>query len=278
MNECLGKYFVKNGLLTEVANFDDSFIAGPDYIYEVFRVIDGIALFLEDHLARLDSTCNLSGHGIELDTHSIALKVYELISANQLTEGNIKVVVTQSPNSLYDCLIYTTDHLYPTPEQYEYGVVVKLQKGIRHNPNAKIMDVALRRAANNIKIREDVYETLLVDGQGCITEGSRSNVFFVRENKVITPPLSDVLPGITRKHVINACTNIGIEVIQEKVLARSVIIMEAIFITGTSRMVLPVSRIDDIGFDAGHPAICKIKSEFLNYVNNYLEINRFRKL
>ena len=278
MNECLGKYFVKNGLLNEVANFDNSFVAGPDYIYEVFRVIDGVALFLEDHLARLNSTCTLSGQDIVIDANSIALKVYELISANSLTEGNIKVVITESQKSIYDCLIYITNHSYPTPEQAEKGVVVKLQKGIRHNPNAKIMDIALRSVANKIKDKEVVYETLLVDGQGCITEGSRSNVFFIRDNKIITPPLSDVLPGITRKHVINACTRIGSEVIQEKVLARSVIIMEAIFITGTSRMVLPVSRIDDVEFDTGHPAIRKIKSEFLNYVINYLEANQFRKL
>jgi branched-chain amino acid aminotransferase len=270
MAECLGSHFIYNGSLFSVKQFDTSFLTRPHYIYEVFRVIDGVALFIEDHLTRLEQTCSLSQHCLGFDHADIAKSIYELIRSNNLLRGNIKIVIDQDATGQNDMRIYITEHQYPSDEQYKTGVGVALQKGIRHNPNAKVMDVGLRSEANLIKNNREVYETLLVDEKGCITEGSRSNVFFIRNDMVITPPLEDVLPGITRKHVIEVCKELNIPLIEEKVLARSVVVMEAVFISGTSRKVLPVNHIDEVEFDPGHPLTRQIQEGFDQRVHEYL--------
>jgi branched-chain amino acid aminotransferase len=270
MAECLGNHFICNGSLISVKQFDASFLSRPHYIYEVFRVIDGVALFLEDHLARLEQTCILSKHCLGFNHAEITKNVYELIHSNSLRSGNIKIVISQDTEMNNDLMIYITEHQYPSDEQFRTGVGVALQKGIRHNPNAKVMDVKLRSEANLIKNNKDVYETLLVDENGCITEGSRSNVFFIRNGKVITPPLEDVLPGITRKHVSEVCKVVNIPLVEEKVLARSVVVMEAVFISGTSRKVLPVNRIDEVEFDPDHPITRQIQEGFNQRVEVYV--------
>ncbi len=270
MRECQGNLFIHNGKLTDTSAFDDSFLKNPHYIYEVFRVIDGVALFLEDHLDRLKKTCQLSEHCHGFSSGDIYRQVYEVIKANNFSYGNLKMVLYRDDQKNRHFLIYITEHQYPTPHQFKNGVAVTLFKGTRTNPNAKVMDVKLRNATNLMKQEMEVYETLLVDDDGCITEGSRSNVFFIRQGKVITPPLQDVLPGITRKHIIEVCRNLTLPLIEERVLARSIIIMEAVFISGTSRKVLPVNRIDDLEFDANHPVIRQIQDAFNNVVEKYI--------
>lgn len=271
MKECLGQQFICNGELIPAGLFDDSFLSGPDYVYEVFRVIDGVALFLDDHLKRFHQTCKLAGHTFQFESNDLYEWVYRLITANQLAIGNIKIVLKNAPANSADLCIYITEHQYPTSVDFANGVDVLLFKGMRYNPNAKIMDVSLRNANNQLKSQKNVYETLLVDTDGCITEGSRSNVFFVKDGRVITPPLEDVLPGITRKHVLEVCRQQSIEVTEAKVLARSLVVMEGLFISGTSRKVLPVKKVDGLDFDPRHPLIIQIKNAFDQKISDYIK-------
>lgn len=275
MTECLGKFFMKNGQLLETTLFDDSFLSKPHYIYEVFRVIDGIPLFIEDHLERLKQTLGLSGLPAEMVPVDFEQQVLNLVGANQLQEGNIKVVVLPAENEQQAAfLIYIMEHQYPTTAEFENGVELALHYGIRENPNAKVMDVELRSNTNQIKKKQLVYETLLVDQDHCITEGSRSNVFFVRGDEVITPPLSDVLPGVTRKHVMKLCKDLGIPLREEKVPETSLWQMDAVFITGTSRKVLPTFRIDEWLYPPDYPVVRQLQSAFNAEVENYLHSKR----
>ncbi len=270
MQECLGQYFFYNGQLKDYESFDDSFLSSSHYIYEVFRVIEGVPLFLEDHLERLVETCRLAKHCTAFDPLEMQQQVQALIARNRMETGNIKIVMRNTPEGLPEQMVYITQHQYPSPHQYEEGVALSLFKAERHNPNAKVMDVKLRNAANFMKQQKDVYETLLVNAEGCITEGSRSNVFFIRDGKVITPPVEEVLPGITRKYVMEVCRSLGLEVVEEKVPARSLVVMESLFISGTSRKVLPVKRVDQLDFDPHHPLVQKIRQAFEQTVEEYI--------
>ena len=270
MPESIASYFSHNGQMKPVKEFNDEFLQKPHYIYEVFRVIDGVALFLEDHLERLKQTCALSEHCQGFTASEVVKHVYEVIQRNQLKVGNMKMVLYKDSNAENHFLIYITPHEYPTDDQFREGIPVAFFRGIRNNPNAKVMDIALRTATNLMKQQKEVYETLLVDQNGCITEGSRSNVFFARQGAIITPPLKDVLPGITRKYILDICKKLGIEAREEQVVARSVVIMEAAFISGTSRKVLPVKSIDALEFDANHPLVRKIAAAFDEHTKNYI--------
>ncbi len=271
MTECLGIYYMRNGVLTSCSDFDGVLLSHPTYIYEVFRVIGGIPLFLEDHLDRLLRSVSLTGQAMTWLCSDIVTHVTWLIDANSMKDGNIKLVfhpATVDREAVL--LIYITEHQYPTQQQYKDGVEVVLFEGVRDNPNAKVMDVALRRQTNEVKSSESVYETLLVDDWGYITEGSRSNVFFIIGDVVITPPVGDVLPGITRKHIIGCCRDMGVTVREEKVHLSRLATFDAIFISGTSRRVLPVNRINDQIFDPGHRLTRDIQHAFNNKLTVYL--------
>lgn len=276
-----------NGLLKSSAGFDDSFLSEPSYVYEVFRVINSIPLFIGDHLERLSHTARLMQLELPVSLHDIELQVKELIRANRLENGNMKIVFLDGGSRSiprkkttgkadadvtagFDFMIFVVAHQYPTLAQFSEGVPVVLFEGVRHNPNAKVMDVSLRSETNRVKQQEDAYETLLVDAEGCITEGSRSNVFFIIGDRVVTPPLSDVLPGITRKHIFECCRNKQIPLAEEKMPVSRLDEVDAVFISGTSRKVLPVNRIGHKAFNARHQLIRDILHAFNNHVTVYL--------
>ena len=89
------------------------------------------------------------------------------------------------------------------------------------------------------------YEALLVNENNLITEGSRSNIFFLRNNILFTAPDNMILNGITRKYILEICSENNITVKYEPVNADEISDYDAVFMTGTSPMVLPFNRIDD---------------------------------
>ena len=132
----------------------------------------------------------------------------------------------------------------------------------RPNPSIKAVNLNLREKTENLLQQFDVYEILLIDQTGMITEGSKSNVFFIRNNMVFTPPEHCVLPGITRKYVFSICKKLSIEIIEKNIYFESVTNYEAVFITGTSPKILPVKQIDNTTFRVDNRILHQIITEF----------------
>ncbi|HOI88085.1 MAG TPA: aminotransferase class IV [Lentimicrobium sp.] len=242
MPECAREFFMLNGELLPVSLFDRHFSPPAFYSYEVFRTDEGVALFLEDHLERFFATARLAGFNPAMDGKGTQELIYRLIRKNSPGEGNIKIAAYPGRDGKLQIFIYFVVHSYPTAEQFRNGVKVDLFHAERENPNAKVMNVRLRKETDTIKENQEVYEVLLVDRNGFITEGSRSNVFFIRNNCLITPPSGTVLMGITRKQIMEMCSENDIPVLEKQVHHSEIGSFEGLFISGTSRRVLPVMQ------------------------------------
>lgn len=274
MSECARTHFISNGELLPVSRFEACFSPQAMYIYEVFRVIDGIPLFIEDHIDRFYHTTRLAGADADFDRKRLLADIEKVIAANEKSEGNIKISVAPDIVGKQMLLIYFTPHQYPDKEQFAQGVKVKLLEAERLNPNAKVMDISLRAETDQLKQSDEVYEILLVDHNDNITEGSRSNVFFIKGSEVITPPVEAVLPGITRKQIISLCKHHQINIIEQTVHRNSLAEFDSLFISGTSRKVLPVKQVDSRTFRVDNPLMRKISELFNQLTQEYLDQHR----
>ena len=90
--------------------------------------------------------------------------------------------------------------MYLTEETYKKGVPVKTKSFERENPEIKQLTNAMQTIRKQLQL-DSVYEYLLVDREGLILEGTKTNVFFVQGSEVITADTHKVLGGITRHHV-----------------------------------------------------------------------------
>jgi len=246
---------------------------GPQqaWVYEVFRMMKGVPLFAEAHLERLQHSTRLAGRKGALPITEINNSLGALADANSVFEGNIKLLLGwNSPQGSVEWAVCFIPHRYPSEADYARGVSLAILEAERLNPNAKVLDAALRKRADEIISSEGVYEVLMVNAKGFITEGSRSNCFFVRSDAIVTPPALQVLPGVTRAMVLDICREAGLPVAEQLVGRNELEAIEAVFLTGTSPGVLPVSHIENRDYPAGHPWVRLIGDAYRGKVNAYL--------
>jgi branched-chain amino acid aminotransferase len=216
MSECYHSKFILNDKIESCGFFHEEYLFRGITPYEVLKVIKGIPLFFEDHFLRLSNTLNSKNRNFCLDDKLFKKHISTLVKINNVKDGNIKFLLNYY-QSEENCLLYFIRHKYPTNEQYINGVQLSLYQSIRENPNAKLINKALTLSAKEEKSIKGVYEVLLENNKGYITEGSMSNVFFIKGATVYTPPLKSVLPGITRKHIILTSEKLGITVFEKEI-------------------------------------------------------------
>lgn len=278
MSECYSKFFIRNSEVLKSEDFEESIVSTGTSLYEVIRVIDKVPLFLEKHLERLKNSAQIVNLKLWMDLNEVKEKLLELIKINQIEEGNVKIIFNYNNSEehiKHTFLTYFIKHHYPSKEQYENGVPTILCFKERSNPNAKIINNELRKIADEKIKRSGAYEAILVDRNNNITEGSRSNIFMVKEDTVLTAPLTDVLPGITRQIIIEICRSENIKIEEQKVNYKDLRGLDALFITGTSPKVLPINKVEDILFNSSNNNIVqRIMKAYNKIIGNYIADNK----
>ncbi|MBN2806662.1 MAG: aminotransferase class IV, partial [Prolixibacteraceae bacterium] len=211
-------------------------------VYEVLRLIDGVPLFLNDHLSRLRKSLELVGQAFDFDPQTLLQQLTELAHMNHKHEGNIMLKVSFSKGQAEFWASFIP-HAYPSEWDYQNGVIVGLMDAERENPEAKVANTSARESANRVLAETGVYEVLLVDHQQHIREGSRSNFFGIKNRTLYTAPLDKVLNGITLLKVLQIARTADIPVLFQCVALTELGMFDAVFLTGTSPKILPVRQI-----------------------------------
>lgn len=258
MNECFGRKFILNGKLEDAHYFDNSLVYEGDSIYEVIRMVRNTPVFFPDHMERLESSVRNQKKQMLADIPEIRKNIIKLTKSDRKKEVNLKIVFNYNKDSS-NYLIYYIEPIYPSEEQYREGVKGILYYAERKDPGSKVINHRLRSSIFHKLILEKAYEALLVNKKGQITEGSRSNIFFLKNDILYTAPDNVILCGITRKHILNICSENNINVKLICVQADRIADYEAVFMTGTSPMVLPFSHIADNSFNVNVPLIEELR-------------------
>ena len=212
------------------------------FIYEVIRVIDSRPVFCEEHFARMIKSNNNTGFNCTLE--QLEDEIAKLVKLNDVHDCNIKVVLAGD-----DFYVFFIKSHYPDEAYHLKGARVVTADIERNNPNAKIFNRSYRSHSDDIMQSNNVWEVLLVNRSGQITEGSKSNVFFVKDKEIYTAPNDMILLGITRTKVIESISELGLTLHFQPILRNELRSCDSAFLTGTSIDVFKINRIDDIDFN-----------------------------
>ncbi|HOS84757.1 MAG TPA: aminotransferase class IV [Bacteroidales bacterium] len=235
---CISKYVCINGKIVESNNV--TIPQASMVLYDVLRVYNTIPLFAELHANRFFESFTLAQLPQPFMRHVFETSIYSLISKEQIIEGNIRCAYYVSETPVY--MVYQIAHSYPTPQMYQQGIDVALLHAMRENPNVK-QELQVRSIANTMIAEQGVYDVLLVDADGNITEGSRTNAFFIKDDTVYTAPACDVLVGITRKKITELMNQHNIPCVEQKIPVSDIAQFDAACLTGTSPKILPIASI-----------------------------------
>jgi len=282
-----GKYLLLNNEFVSTDQLDETSIKGV-VVYEVLRIIEGFPLFFDDHFQRLVNSCRMIGQLYKSDKKELFGQIIELAKINAITTGNISLKIIFNPDQInettysgtqvlrHSSFLYFIPHSYPTADDYRTGVKVGFLEIERNNPEAKV-EQGMKEKVRQSEQDTDVYEVLLVDNDGFITEGSRSNMVFVKGDTLYTCPLNRVLKGITLAKVIEIASQENIPVVFEAVHQSALSSFDALFITGTSPKILPVAKAGDTNFDTQNQLMRKLMGQYDGMIEQEILVFNLQK-
>lgn len=272
MEKIEGQFYFVNDRLEKTGDSAAFPVFEGQTVYELIRVQDGIALFLEDHLERFFRSSAYLDLTPDATPSDIAEKIYKLIEANQVNEKNVKLILGKGKSCESLLWIFFTQSIYPPAAYYEEGIRTSLFHIERLDPNIKLVRGDYQEAVLQERAEKDVYELLLVDANEEITEGSRTNVFFVKGSALYTPPAKSVLLGIVRKKVFEICEKRQIPIHEMPIPVAWIDSCEGAFVSGTGNNVLPISAIGEQAIPTmTNEIVLTILSDYAELVNQYKE-------
>lgn len=266
-----------------VSVFDHGFLYG-DGIYETMRVYDGVVFKLDEHLGRLFRSASLIGLTIPFDTDHLKIAVYETLIANTLRNAYVRLTVSRGrgPVGLDPDLcseptfVIIAQELKEYPRAfYENGLTVTISETRRNlkeaiNPRIKSLNFLNNILAKIEAKKSGAYEALMLNARGKLTEGTISNLFFLKDGIVCTPSLAcGILDGITRGIVIELAGREGLNVKEGAFTKTDLYSAEEVFLTNTTMEVMPVSKVDDRQYAVGGMAKL-LRKAYKHEVNAYV--------
>ncbi|WP_254862070.1 aminotransferase class IV [Halovivax gelatinilyticus] len=265
-------YYV-NGALVPASearvSVDDRGFRYGDGAFETLRAYGGSIFEWDAHADRLEATCETLGFEPGLTREALRARIDETLSANDLADAYVRLSVTRGVQP---------GTLSPDPD-VEPTVVIwtkPLARGgtrgrrvwdepatVRTVETRRIPDDAIPAAAkthnylNGILARTelrgtDADEAILLDHEGRLAEGATSNLFVVDDGVLHTPSTEGpVLPGITRRVVLELADRRGIPTAQGRYEPTVLTDADEVFLTNTTWEVRPVVQVDDARFDVG---------------------------
>lgn len=247
-----------------------------DGVYEVLRSYDGRIFALDEHLERFANSLSAVGiKGLDIDT--IRGRILKAFDAAGIANAKIYFHVTRgseprnrvTASTLKPNFFLTVGEVADNTAERTTGIVVSTFPDWRwRRCDIKSLNLLANVLASTDAAKKGCAEAILVDEAGFITEGAGSAFFAIFGEKLRTAPLTaNILPSITRKFVLEAARNIGLEVIEESLKPREAVEADELLIAATTRDIVPVVKFDDRAIADAKPGE-KVKSlnrQFLSY-------------
>ena len=237
---------------------DDLAILRGIGVFDLLRTYDGKPYFLDAHIDRLETSAQKIGLTLPWSHGDIVNVVKQTLSKNDIPEANIRIVVTggsstdfMNPSGSPRLLVLVTPIPRLPDHWYTKGVKIISWEVERTFPGAKSIDyisasLALKKAA-----AEGAIEALYIDRNGLALECTTSNLFAFVDDKLVTPGRG-ILSGVTRKVVMELAQ--GLFPIDMRDISRTELLAaDEVFITGTSKGLIPVVQVDDGIIADGRP-------------------------
>lgn len=229
----------------EMTSLDAASNLLPGGVYTTFRTYQKqYVLYLIDHFDRLETSAKLTGHELQLDTERIRLELRKALAQFPADEARVRISI-DLVKAIGDLYLIIEVLRIPSVEEYRFGVAAITRRMHRENPQAKVTSFITR--AGEVRKQEhdaSINETLMISDQGLVLEGLSSNFFGVRDQTLYTAG-EGILPGITRKMVLEVAESSGCPVEFRNLKASELETLSEAFITSASRAILPVTRINN---------------------------------
>ncbi len=271
-----------------ISVFDRSFLFG-DSVYDVTRSYDGVLFNLEEHLDRLWNSAKLIGMPIKWSKEKIKDEISKTIEQLNTKNAYIRVVITRGEDStsialsehLENNIIIFAKEFPENPKWwYEKGVYVKTASILRNDKQALDPNIKSGNYLNNIlalkevnqQHDQNVFDAIMLNQDGMVTESTISNVWIVKDGMIITPKLSiGILQGITRETIFKIAKKENLKLEERNFSIDEMKNAKEAFLSSSTREIIPIRQVDDSVIGDGKPGKTthKVIKLYRDFIKNY---------
>lgn len=250
-------------------------------VFSTLRIGRGVAFAMERHWARLCRDAELIHVELPVDLDGVRAGFAELIRRNDAQEAVARICIFRSKGGRWEGpgtgassdWVVLTDDLSPWPEAASLSVRANARFATSPFVGAKTLSWSANLTMYEDARREGFDEVILLNERSEVTECTSANIFAVRDGMTYTPPLhSGLLPGVTREVMLSELRSSP--KVREKVLSVDDLLQaEEVFITSSTRELLPAARIGETRLKAAGdwPVMNRLGRELREYMDRYTD-------
>ena len=250
-----------------------------DAVYEVILYNQGVFYDFDDHINRLFRSLHSIDIQFSISKKTIELIVKNLIRLNKISFGSVYIQVSRgiadrnhtfNNLNIKPILTIITSKKHNNINNDIIGVkAITVRDNRWARPDIKTTQLLPNVLAKTKANKQGAYESIFIDDEGYITEGSSSNIWIInKDNKIITRSIDGkILSGITRKTIAKFSKLNDLTVIENKFSKDEMLNAKEVFLTSASSFVTPITEIDNVKINKGVVGEMSIKLKKLYFKN-----------
>ena len=271
-----------NESTAKISIFDRGFLYG-DSVYESTRTFNRIPFRINQHLERLYNSAEKIELHPTLSKPEILKAIDQTIQASPHENLLLRIILTRGTNSDLGLdpdlapsnnLIIISKGILPNPEWwYTSGLsmIFHQKKSTQRGSLPKSGNYQENILAHKAALKNKVFDAIMVNTEGHVTESSTSNIWLIKDGIIKTPALKDgVLEGLTRKTIIEMAMRKNLNIVETSLTPKDFTEADECFITSTTRNIVPVTIISGQKIGDGHPGkrTLQLLNMYLKYVSD----------
>ena len=252
---------------------DNGFVFG-DSAYETLRTYGGRPFELDRHLARLRRTIGMLGFDLSRSDAEIRAQIDACLEFANNSESYLRLIVSRGVGDMsyrFERIAEPTIAIYVKPldltseKLYTLGGAAMISTIRRNpiealNPAMKVSNLLNNALSTREAYAQGAFEAILLNTRGEVAEGAGSNVFMVKDERLLTPPLScGLLAGITRELTLEIAAHEGVPYEERVLHPLDLQTADELFITSTLKELAPMVTLDGSPVGPGKPGPITLK-------------------
>lgn len=229
-------------------------------LFETLKVLNGKILFFDEHFTRLESGCQTLKLTLHTERSKVEDDCYKLLKLKSMENGVLKILYAKDADENY--LLLTTRANSYTEEDYLKGFSLMFSK-YKRNQHSLLTFIKSNNYMENLLAKQEASElgfdeVIFLNVENHLSEGSISNIFWIKDGVVHTPSVDcGLLPGIVRDKVLISLKRLGLQIKVGKFNKADIVNADETFITNSVMDIMPVFRIEDKRFKIQKKSLTK---------------------
>jgi branched-chain amino acid aminotransferase len=247
-------------------------------VFSTLRVSRGVLFEFGRHFERMRRDAALLRVPFPGESAWLEDRLLRLVAANRAYDATLRVNIVRNRGGLFegpgierdfDVVAFTTDL-----KSWGNEVRLGIQTQGRHAAS-KFAGTKVTSWIFNLNMFQEAHErgldeVVLLNERGEVSECTSANIFAVFGSEIRTPPLSSgCLPGITREVLLSEVRAQDLYIVEHTMMRDDLENADEVFITSTTRDLLPVAEIDGVRLNRRGEAVDRLRAAFTAYIDEY---------